>query len=72
MCVLMYKIQYLIIISYNILINYLCNDKLISIVRPKARVKEGRIVYSLPEGYKKVGNFGVKVLVVEKTANLGR
>ena len=48
------------------------NDKLISIVRPKARVKEGRIVYSLPEGYKKVGNFGVKVLVVEKTANLGR
>ena len=48
------------------------NDKLISIVRPKARVKEGRIVYSLPEGYKKVGDFGVKVLEVEKTAHLGR
>ena len=49
-------------------------NKLISIVRPKARVQNDRIVYALPEGYIKVGNYGIKVSVIakEETNTLGR
>ena len=50
------------------------NDKLISIVRPQIRVVDNRLMYSLPEGYLKVGDYGIKVSVIakEETNTLGR